>query len=272
MMTTNSKVNKKSNHAQGHWLLAKMGKKVLRPGGKELTKKMLSNLSISGNDHVVEFAPGLGLTAKMTLDKQPSSYTGVELNQEASKIALQNIKQSSNFTNHCNIITANASNTALANATYDKVYGEAMLTMQSDQQKIAIIKEAHRILKVGGLYGIHELGLQPNDISDKLKQQIQKDLSKVIKVNARPLTVTEWSKLAEQQGFTTKATATNTMALLEPKRLIADEGLFGTLKIGFNILTHAKERQRILAMRKVFRKHRHHLNAVSLVFEKAPAA
>ena len=25
--------------AHGHWILAKMGKRVLRPGGKELTKK-----------------------------------------------------------------------------------------------------------------------------------------------------------------------------------------------------------------------------------------
>ena len=26
----------------GHWLLAQVGKKVLRPGGRELTEKMLS--------------------------------------------------------------------------------------------------------------------------------------------------------------------------------------------------------------------------------------
>lgn len=27
--------------AQGHWLLAKMGKRVLRPGGRELTEKLV---------------------------------------------------------------------------------------------------------------------------------------------------------------------------------------------------------------------------------------
>jgi hypothetical protein len=31
---------------QGHWLLAKMGKTVLRPGGLELTGKMLDHLNI----------------------------------------------------------------------------------------------------------------------------------------------------------------------------------------------------------------------------------
>ncbi|MCW2465123.1 hypothetical protein [Elizabethkingia anophelis] len=31
----------------GHWLLAKIGKKVLRAGGKDLTLKMLELLSIN---------------------------------------------------------------------------------------------------------------------------------------------------------------------------------------------------------------------------------
>ena len=35
---------------QGHWMLAKMGKKVLRPGGKELTQKLIENLKINSND------------------------------------------------------------------------------------------------------------------------------------------------------------------------------------------------------------------------------
>ncbi len=41
----------------GHWLLAKMGKRVLRPGGLELTRVMLERLDIQAHDAVVEFAP-----------------------------------------------------------------------------------------------------------------------------------------------------------------------------------------------------------------------
>ena len=61
------------NPQQGHWILAKMGKKVLRPGGKELSLKMIENLNITSNDDVVEFAPGLGFTAEITLAKKPKS-------------------------------------------------------------------------------------------------------------------------------------------------------------------------------------------------------
>lgn len=48
---------------QGHWLLSKMGKKVLRPGGKQLTIKLIKALNITHEDNVIEFAPGIGLTA-----------------------------------------------------------------------------------------------------------------------------------------------------------------------------------------------------------------
>lgn len=255
--------NKRIDNKQGHWILAKMGKKVLRPGGKELTMKMINNLNINSNDKVVEFAPGLGFTANITLQKKPKSYTGVELNEEAASLLRKKIKGENQ-----KIIIGNAAKSTLKENTYNKVYGEAMLTMQADHKKAEIIKEAHRILKLGGKYGIHELGLQPNNIDENIKTEIQQALAQVIKVNARPLTVKEWSNILEKEGFKVMKTTTNPMHLLEKKRMIDDEGFFRTLKIAFNILTHPKERKRIVAMRKVFRKYKNYLNAVSIVAEK----
>ena len=60
-------VEKRMNMEQGHWVLAKLGKKVLRPGGQELTHKMLKAMNITSDDDVIEFAPGLGYTAKLAL-------------------------------------------------------------------------------------------------------------------------------------------------------------------------------------------------------------
>lgn len=51
----------------GHWVLARLGKRVLRPGGRMLTRQMLGALAIGPRDRVVEFAPGLGSTARLTL-------------------------------------------------------------------------------------------------------------------------------------------------------------------------------------------------------------
>ena len=68
--------------------------------------------------------------------------------------------------------------------------------------------------------------------------------------------------------FFGKKIETNPMHLLEPKRMIDDEGFFRTLKIVFNILTNPSARKRILAMRKVFRTYQNHLNAVAIIAEK----
>lgn len=248
---------------QGHWLLAKMGKKVLRPGGKELTLQLVEHLHITENDDAIEFAPGLGFTASLTLRKNPKSYTGVELNEEAAQILRQKINGEGRH-----IVVGDAANTNLESSSANKVYGEAMLTMQADHRKSEIIREAYRLLRVGGLYGIHELGLMPDGMDEETKETIQRELAQVIKVNARPLTQSEWTALIEKEGFVVRQVMTNPMHLLEPKRVIDDEGFFRTLKIGFNILTHPEARKRILAMRKVFRKYGQHMNAIAIVAEK----
>lgn len=50
----------------GHWLLTRLGKRVLRPGGSELTRALLDGLPIAPADKEVEFAPGLGVTDPAT--------------------------------------------------------------------------------------------------------------------------------------------------------------------------------------------------------------
>ena len=71
----------------GHWLLARMGKRVLRPGGLELTRRMLDALDIRASDDVVELAPGLGVTARAALDREPRSYVGIERDEAAGTCA-----------------------------------------------------------------------------------------------------------------------------------------------------------------------------------------
>ncbi len=247
--------------AQGHWILAKMGKRVLRPGGKELTNKLVNALQISSTDEVIEFAPGMGYTASLVIDKHPKSYIGVDADEDVVRILKEKFAR-----NGVRFTLGSAEKTYIESDSQDKVYGEAMLTMHADHRKSEIIKEAHRILKKGGIYAIHELGLM--DVDESLKATIQRDLALSIKVNARPLTETEWRELLEREGFKIKSAFINDMKLLELGRLIDDEGLVRTLKISLNIMLNPKARQRILEMRKIFRKHQQHINAIAIIAEK----
>ena len=46
------------------------------------------------------------------------------------------------------------------------------------------------------------------------------------------------------------------MALLEPARVVRDEGFFRALRFAFNVLGDADARRRVFEMRRVFRRHR----------------
>lgn len=258
-----SKKKQTINNKEGHWILARMGKKVLRPGGKELSLHMIDKLDINPEDDVVEFAPGLGFTANISLKKNPKTYTGVELNDEAAERLQKKING-----NDRKIILGAAENSTLDANAYSKVYNEAILTMQSDKKKSEIIGEAHRILKPGGLYGIHEIALTPNDVSEEIKREVKKGLAGAIKVNARPLTQEEWCKLIENEGFEIVHILNNPFHLLEPKRIIDDEGFFRTLKIAFNILTHKHERDRILNMARIFKKYDKQMESIAVIARK----
>ena len=247
----------------GHWLLARLGKRVLRPGGQELTRQMLNGLHIESSDDVVEFAPGLGFTAQLTLNQKPASYTAVERDEAAANAVRRYLTKS----NHACLI-GRAEETGLADATATVVYGEAMLTMQTPSKKQQIVQEAFRLMKPTGRYGLHELCLVPEDIDEDTKQEIQKALTDAIHVGARPLTIREWRTLLETEGFIVHTQATAPMHLLEPKRLIQDEGFWGALRFVRNVLRDSEARHRVKTMRKVFQKYEENLAAIMLVAVK----
>lgn len=243
----------------GHWLLARMGKRVLRPGGKELTNKMISKLNISHKDSVVEFAPGIGSTSKIIFGKNPRGYIGIDRSEEAVA-SLNSISSNKAY----KFVKKDIMNSELSDDVATVVVGEAVLTMQTDAHKQKIINEAYRILKKEGRYGIHEICLQPEDLEDENKDKIRKDLSDAIHVNARPLTISEWEKLFINSGFKIKTTMTNPMHLLEPLRLLHDEG-FRIIKIIFNVLTTRHALKRILEMRGVFHRYQKYMKSISII-------
>ncbi|MBN3525253.1 class I SAM-dependent methyltransferase [Paenibacillus apiarius] len=249
----------------GHWVLASLGKKVLRPGGLQMTRQMLADLNIDEQDEVIEFAPGLGVTAQITLRKNPLKYVAIEQNEEAAGIVRSYVNG-----NNRDVLIANAEHVPLPDASATIIYGEAMLTMQTPAQKSRIIAEAKRLLKPGGRYGIHEMNMTPVDLEESARKEIRQHLAKSIRVNVAPLTEAEWQQLLIQQGFKIISVHTAPMHLLHLRRLIQDEGLKGVLKIAGNIVKNRQARDRVLTMRKQFVKHAAHLQGISIVAELLP--
>ncbi|MGA9452826.1 MAG: hypothetical protein WBW41_15955, partial [Verrucomicrobiia bacterium] len=114
-------------------------------------------------------------------------------------------------------------------------------------------------------YGIHELCLVPDNLDGQIKREIEQALSRTIHVGARPLTAIEWRAVLEAEGLKVQAEVQRPMRLLEPDRLIQDEGFWGALRFIKNLLRDKEARQRVLAMRRIFVKHRSNMAAIMLV-------
>lgn len=255
----------RTSQMQGHWVLARAGKRILRPGGIELTRKMLDALAIGPEDQVVEFAPGMGATAQIVLRLHPQSYCAVERDPAAAA------RMRRRFTGPANrIVMARAEESGLHDECATVVYSEALLSMQAPQQKSRIIAEARRLLQPGGRYGIQELCL-PDDIPDSVRQEIQAAMAREIHVGVQPLCEKEWIRLFEENGLKVKWSGSAPMHLLEPRRLLRDEGVAGGMRIAFRVATNPSLGGRILAMRRLFHTYSDYLGAISLVGEREPA-
>jgi hypothetical protein len=167
-------------------------------------------------------------------------------------------------------VVGRADQTDLPPESASVVIGEAMLSMQSAECKRLIAAEAFRLLRAGGRYGIHELAVVPDDIPPYHQREIDRALSSVIHVGARPLPAQEWKALLESVGFRVVAVGYAPMHLLRPLRLIQDEGILGTLRLTKNLVLDDAARRRVLAMRWVFERYRRNLSGIYIVARKEP--
>lgn len=257
--------DRRADDVPAHWLLARLGKKVLRPGGRQLTTQLVGMLPLHGSD-VVELAPGLGLTARLLLDGMPATYIGVENDADAAAIAARAIGERGTIT------VGDAQQTGLADASCDVVLNEAMLTMNSNAHKGQILDEVSRILRPNGRYAVHELALVPDDILTSTAEDVRLSLVRSQKVNTRPLTTPEWRKLFADHGFVVEKVVHAPMRLLHFRRLLADEGVRGTLRIATNYLRDADIRRRVNTMRAAFRRNEKHIAAIAIIARRAEAS
>jgi SAM-dependent methyltransferase len=249
-----------------HWLMARLGKRVLRPGGLEMTNWLLARGSIGAADDVIEFAPGMARTAGLIVARAPHTYAGVERDEQAALFAEHALARTG--FDRARVVRGNAASVPLEDDSATVVIGEAMLSMQTPANKRAIMCEAGRLLRSGGRYLIHELAIGPEIVAASDASRIQQDLSAAIHVGVRIGTVAEWTRWLEDAGFVVEETKTAPMRLLELDRLIRDEGLRGTIRFTVNALRTSGAVRRLWAVRKVFRTHQLNLCAVAVVARK----
>lgn len=247
----------------GHWLLARLGKTVLRPGGVEMTSHLLHDLGIGRTDDVVEVAPGLGVTTRRVLASDPATYTGVDRDPDAAGLVGHLLTGANR-----RIVNAGAQDTGLDDASADVVFGEAYLTMHPDSLKERILTELTRVLRPGGRFALHEIAFRPDSVDDPTRERVAAALTSTIKVSVNPRTVGGWDELLEAHGLAVRARYRVPLHLLEPRRLLDDEGVLGASRFVTNVLRDRDARSRVRAMRAAMRANAANLQAYGVVAVK----
>ncbi|MDJ0649755.1 MAG: class I SAM-dependent methyltransferase [Xenococcaceae cyanobacterium MO_188.B19] len=244
--------------APGHQVLAAAGKKILRPGGRKATEQLFTWANFQPGETVLELAASFGESAIEIAKKFNVRVVGVEKNPDSVAKAREKIK-AAGLSDRVTIIEGDIFQLDKITDKFDYVLAEAILTMQSDVGKAKILSAIKNHLKLGGKFLSHEMFVRMDE------SKVRQSLSQSIRVNANPLTVEEWSKVCQEVGLTIQQQQTGEMGLLNIRQMIQDEGLLGTVKIVWNVLTNPNLRQRVLQMRRNFQQQRNNIGYIVFI-------
>ncbi len=242
----------------GHVFLAKMGKRLLRPGGRKGTEQLYALADLRRDQRVCEIATNRAVSAVEMAERFGVCVDGVDASAEFLAQAEKNIADH-HLESRIQVHRTKGDALPFGDGTFDAVTAEAVITMLPPAQKLATLREAARVLRPGGRLVIHELAW-PEESSKALRQE----LVKVIQHAAWPLTDAEWRSLADDAGLQVDAFRTGPMSLMSPSGLFYDEGVRGVAKIAWNVLRIPGAKSRFNEMALFFRRHQREFHYVVL--------
>ncbi|HEY9696999.1 MAG TPA: class I SAM-dependent methyltransferase [Trichocoleus sp.] len=247
--------------ATGHQVMAAAGKKILRPGGKSATEQLFQWAEFQPGETVLELAASFGHSAIALAKRYGVRVVGVEKNPESVARARANIK-AAGLEEQVQVIEGDVFHLEQISGQFDYVLAEAILTMQSLPAKIKILNGVHDRLKPGGKFLSHEL------LANDREEEIHRALAATLRANSTPLSETNWIHTCEAARLQVLHRQTGEMGLLNPTRIIQDEGLKDAIKFFWNVLTQARVRNRLLAVRRVFKQYQQDLGYIVLCAER----
>lgn len=242
--------------APGHQVLAAAGKTVLRPGGRAATEQLFAWAQFQPGETVLELASGLGTSAIALAQRYGVRVVGIE--KDADRVAKAQAQvRSAGLQDQVQILQGDILHLDSISETFDYVLAEAILTMQSPSAKAQLLRGVRDRLKPNGKFLSHEL-LARTDL-----EQIHRDLSQAIRVNATPFTEAGWKDACAKAGLAVTHAQVGAMGLLNPQQILRDEGIIGALRLGWNLLTQPAIRQRVWQMRQAFDRHQQALGYIA---------
>ncbi|HEY9614086.1 class I SAM-dependent methyltransferase [Allocoleopsis sp.] len=252
---TNATLNFKT--APAHQVLAAAGKKILRPGGRAATEQLFEWANFQPGETVLELASSFGYSAIALAQRFGVQVVGVEKNPDSVARARANVR-AAGLEGQVEIIEGDIFHLEAISGQFDYVFAEAILSMQSAPAKAKILKEIHGKLKKEGKFLSHEM------LARNYEEEIHQALAQIVRSNTTPLSEMNWKIAFATAGLQVQQYKTDSLKLLDIRETIQDEGLAATATILWKVLTYPQIRERVLAMRRVFKKYQDDLGYITL--------
>lgn len=246
--------------------LARLGKRVVNPGGVRGRDLLLAALNPRPGSRVLEIGCGTGHTAVHLARRWRCQVHAVDIAPEMVE-ATRRAAQAAGVAARIYAGVADVTQLPFADGHYDYVLCQAVLMFVDKARALA---EILRVLKPGGRFGGIEFSWHRTP-SAALRQETDRECGcEVLEFHAPA----EWRRWLQQAGFEAAQAAEQPFTLLSPAGFLRDEGLANSLRLLARLAVDRAARRRLREIWGHFARHRQYFSYVVLTGRRpaAPAA
>lgn len=204
-------------------LLAVLGKKVIRPGGRGATDIIFGAPGFHADRHVLDIGCGVGTTAIQAAARFGCRVTAVDIDQHMIDYAQTNIRRAG-VEDRVTLKQGDIQSLPFLDDAFDVVTIEAVSMFTQDQQRA--IRESVRVCKPGGLVFDHEF-VWSRPPPPELRQTFESTVCTGMSFE----TGQDWCNLFRRAGQSDIQCTPVPFDVLTPRGMLRDEGLAGAAAI-----------------------------------------
>lgn len=229
---------------------AKLGKRVINPGGIAGRNRLLAALDIQPGSRVLEIGCGSGHTACYLAERFHCQVTAVDLSAGMIAAARQRVTKAG-LQAQVRCETADIAGLPFAEHSFDYVIVQAVLMFVD---KARALTEIQRVLKPGGQFGAIEFAWHqppPDAVRDGTHQVCG---CRVLEFH----TCDEWASWLQRLRYQGVQSQEHAFALLSIPGFVRDEGIINCLRILSRVLRQRGSIPRMVEIWGHFARHRAH--------------
>jgi SAM-dependent methyltransferase len=217
-------------------VLALVGKKVIRPGGRQSTEEIFRLADLRPGQHVLEVGCGVGTTAIEIARRFDCQVTAVDIDKVMLDRARTNV-HAAGMEAKVTVQEADVEALPFDDQTFDRVIIEAVLSFV-DQPRA--VQQVLRVCRDGGRVVDHEfkwLHEPPADVRHRFETEV-----------CPRAHWGDWQEIYQCAGLQDVEAVSGASRLLTPPGLIRDEGIVRTFAIVGRLISNRHYRRRIISL------------------------